>query len=107
MLDKVKIINVVGKRPGFENADVESLYQDALEDIMHFTHRTEDEINELPIGSIIKDLMAYRFNTINVEGLKSEGYPGSSTTYDDDIPKRIKVKLRAFRRLNYEREQQI
>ncbi|MFL8968899.1 phage head-tail connector protein [Helcococcus kunzii] len=99
MLDKDKIIKSVKNRPGMENADVEGLYQDAIEDIMHFTHRTEEEISKLAIGSIIKDLMAYRFNTLGVEGIKSESFSGVSTGYYDDMPERIKKKLRSFRRL--------
>lgn len=99
MLDKEKIINEIKKRPGMELADVESLYQDSVEDICHFTHLTENELKELAIGSIIKDLMAFRFNTLGVEGIKSESFSGVSTGYYDDIPERIKKKLRSFRRL--------
>lgn len=101
MLDKEKIISEMKQRPGMEFADVESLYQDSVEDICHFTHLTENELKELAVGSIIKDLMAFRFNTSGSEGIKSEGFSGSgiSTNYCEDIPQRIKKKLRAFRRL--------
>lgn len=99
MLDKDKIIKSIKNRPGMENADIEGLYQDAIEDIMHFTHRSEEELSELAIGSIIKDLIAFRFNTQGNEGLLFERFSGTDSQYTDDIPERIKKKLRAFRRL--------
>lgn len=105
MLDKDKIIEEMKKRPGMESIDLESLYQDSISDIMDFTHLTFEEINQLAIESIVKDLMAFRFNTLGVEGLTSENNAGVSTTYNEDIPQRIKRKLRAYRRLNYERKQ--
>ncbi|MFM1538799.1 head-tail connector protein [Helcococcus bovis] len=99
MLDKEKIINEIKKRPGMELADVESLYQDSLEDICHFTHRDLEELNQLAINSIIKDLMAFRFNTLGNEGVILERFSGTDTQFTPDIPERIKKKLRAFRRL--------
>lgn len=104
MLDKEKIIKEMISRPGYENINVASLYQDSIQDICDFTHRSEEEINQLAIESVVKDLMAFRFNTLGVEGLKSEGYSGVSTSYDEDIPKRIRRKLISYRRLNYERK---
>ena len=105
MLDKDTIIKEMKKRPGMELADLESLYQDSISDILDFTHRTEKELNKLNIESIVKDLMAFRFNTLGVEGLTNESNSGVSTGYSADIPERIKRKLRSYRRLNYEREQ--
>lgn len=104
MLDKDKIIEEMRKRPGMESADLDSLYQDSISDIVDFTHRTEDEINQLAIESIVKDLMAFRFNTLGVEGITNESNSGVSTGYCVDIPERIKRKLRSHRRLNYERK---
>lgn len=99
MIDKDKIISEMRKRPGMEFADVESLYQDSLEDICHFTHRDLEELNQLAINSIIKDLMAFRFNTLGNEGIALEKFSGTDTQFVEDIPQRIKKKLRAFRRL--------
>ncbi|XVG95817.1 hypothetical protein ACGCUP_00890 [Eubacteriales bacterium KG125] len=104
MLDKDRIITEMKKRPGMDIADLESLYQDAISDIGDFTHRTPEEINQLAIEPIVKDLMAFRFNTLGAEGLVSERYSGVDTQYDADLPKRIRRKLLAYRRLNYERK---
>lgn len=104
MLDKDKIIEEMRKRSGMELVDLESLYQDSISDIKDFTHRTEEEINQLAIESIVKDLMAFRFNTLGVEGITNESNSGVSTGYCVDIPGRIKRKLRSYRRLNYERK---
>ena len=105
MLDKDKVIEEMKKRPGMELHYLEILYHDSISDIMDFTHRTEEELNKLNIESIIKDLMAFRFNTLGVEGLTNESNSGVSTGYCVDIPERIKRKLRSYRRLNYEHKQ--
>ncbi|MDO4778515.1 MAG: hypothetical protein Q4A42_03050 [Tissierellia bacterium] len=104
MLDKDRIIEEMRKRPGAELVDLESLYQDSVSDVMDFTHLTLEEINQLAIESTIKDLMAFRFNTLGVEGITNESNSGVSTIYEGDIPERIKRKLRSYRRLNYERK---
>ncbi|WP_288868801.1 phage head-tail connector protein [uncultured Parvimonas sp.] len=103
MLDKDKIIKELNERPGMEKIS-ECLYQDAIDDIMTFTHLKKEEVEKIEaMGSIVKDLIAFRFNTLGVEGISSENQAGVNTSYIDDIPKRIKVRLRAYRRLNYER----
>lgn len=104
LIDKEKILEQIKKRPGIELVDVDSLYEDAVQDVLDFTHRDRAELTEA-MGSVIKDLIAFRFNTLGVEGVTAESNGGVNTHYEQDIPPRIKAKLRSFRRLNYVRQQ--
>ena len=78
---------------------MESLYEDAIQDIQEFCNLKE--VNQKH-KSTIKDLIMFRYNTLGTEGIKSESYPSVSYPYERDIPARIKTKLRSFRRLSYE-----
>ena len=78
---------------------MESLYEDAIQDIQEFCNLKE--VNQKQ-KSTIKDLIMFRYNTLGTEGIKSESYPSVSYAYERDIPARIKTKLRSFRRLSYE-----
>lgn len=96
---KAKVIISLKLRPNMLNADeelLESLFDDAQADILNFTRQTEI----IPgLVSALKDLISFRFNTLGTEGLKSESPSGVGTTYDTDIPDRIKVILRRYRKL--------
>lgn len=100
MIDRDQIKRELSERPGMDPAALDGLITDAIADFLEYTHRTEQEVGD-EAASCIKDLAAYRFNTRGVEGLISEGLSGVSSAYDGDIPKRIRRKLNAFRRLNY------
>lgn len=95
-----EIIKELSVRPGVASEIVESLYSDAIQDICEFCNLTENEINKKH-KSTIKDLIMYRYNTLGTEGIRSEGYPSVSYSYERDIPPRIRNKMRAFRRLSY------
>ena len=96
---KQEILEELAKRPGVASEIVESLYEDAIQDIQEFCNLKEVNIKH---KSTIKDLIMFRYNTLGTEGIKSESYPSVSYTYERDIPARIKTKLRSFRRLSYE-----
>ncbi|MBU0279207.1 phage head-tail connector protein [Gemella sp. zg-1178] len=98
-----EILNSLKNRPGVDGELLESLdlYSDAIQDILEFCNIAEDDIKP-SFASLIKDLIMYRYNTLGVEGLRSESYPSVSFQYERDIPPRIKTKLRKFRRLSYE-----
>ena len=96
---KEKMIADLKLRPNMLNASEEllgSLYSDAEFDILNFTRQPEI-IPELE--GALKDLISYRFNTLGVEGLKSESPAGVGTSYDTDIPPRVKIVLRRYRKL--------
>lgn len=107
MLNQDNIFMNVDKKfadNSFFNKVVDVLYDEAVSDILDFTHLTLDEINDLPLTTVIGDLIAYRFNTLSKEGITSENIMGVATSYSQDIPPRIKRKLIPYRRLNYERK---
>ena len=88
---KQEILEELAKRPGVASEIVESLYEDAIQDIQEFCNLKE--VNQKH-KSTIKDLIMFRYNTLGTEGIKSESYPSVSYTYERDIPSRIKTKFK-------------
>lgn len=93
---KQEILQELNKRPGINAELVESLYDDAVSDMLEFCNLSKIELKH---KTVLKDLLMYRYNTLGVEGISSESYPSVKYSYEGDIPPRIKNKLRSFRRL--------
>lgn len=64
-----------------------------LKDMLHVDELTEEHI------PILKELVLIKVNHDGVEGIQSESHSGNSTTYLDDLPKSLKRKINAKRRL--------
>lgn len=64
-----------------------------LKDMLHVEALTEEH------ASILKELVLIKVNNDGTEGIQSESHSGNSTTYLDDLPKSLKRKINAKRRL--------
>ena len=64
---KQEILEELAKRPGVASEIVESLYEDAIQDILEFCNLKE--VNQKH-KSTIKDLIMFRYNTLGTEGIK-------------------------------------
>lgn len=95
---KTRVIESLKLRPNMQADEMllDDLYTDAESDVLAFIN--SDKLPE-GIENIMKDLISWRFNTLGAEGLKSESPSGVGTSYDTDIPPRIKSILRRYRKL--------
>lgn len=91
---KNKILEAFKERPRVNESLLDSLYEDALADVLELTHRKESIPEMAPV---IKDIIAYRLATLGTEGIKSEGYSGISYSYSEDYPPRIMRRIRSMR----------
>lgn len=84
-------------RPGMpDDALLKDLIEDCsqdLKDLLHMDILTEAD------DSILKELVLIRVNHNRVEGIVSESFSGVSTSYLDDLPKSLRRKINARRRL--------
>lgn len=64
-----------------------------LQDMLHVDELSEEH------SSILKEMVLIKVNHDGVDGIQSESHSGNSTTYMDDIPKSLKRKIHAKRRL--------
>lgn len=91
------ILNALKLRPGMPKDEVlQDMIQDCTSDLKDMLH--------LPaLGkeheSILKELVLVKVNHSGVEGISSEGFSGVSTTYLDDLPKSLRRKIAAKRKL--------
>lgn len=99
---KDKIMTDLLLRPGLTEKEflLSTLVEDSIAEMRGFLNIEENE--EIPEGCIpaIKELTMLRFNLDGVEGIQSETQSsGGSTTYMDDLPKRVKKAIKRYRRL--------
>ena len=64
-----------------------------LKDILHIEELEEKH------SSVLKELVLIKVNHDGVEGLQSESRSGNTTSYLDDLPKALRRKINAMRRL--------
>lgn len=79
------------------NEGLLNLYlEDAKDEILTLTH-----LSEVPskLLSTQVDLAIFYYNKQGIEGQTSHSEGGVSRTYEKDIPKRLKKKILAFRKL--------
>lgn len=84
-------------RPGMpDDALLKDLIEDCSQDLKDLLHT--DILTEAD-DSILKELVLIRVNYNRVEGIASESFGGVSTSYLDDLPKSLRRKINARRRL--------
>lgn len=84
-------------RPGMpDDALLKDLIEDCSQDLKDLLHT--DILTEAD-DSILKELVLIRVNHNRVEGIASESFGGVSTSYLDDLPKSLRRKINARRRL--------
>lgn len=64
-----------------------------LKDMLHIEQLTTD------CDSILKELVLIKINHDGTEGIASESHSGVSTSYLDDLPKSLRKRINAKRRL--------
>ena len=71
------------------------LIEKAIEEVNLFCHR--DDICGLE--NTICDMVVYKFNRLDTEGVDSESYSGVNYTYSSDYPEDILRALKAHRKV--------
>lgn len=74
------------------------LIDDAKEDLKILTNNEELEIDG-KAESIIKELVAIKFNSLGSEGLSSESAGGITQNFLNEIPKSLKYRILSLRKL--------
>lgn len=91
------ILNALKLRPGMPKDEVlQDMIQDCtsdLKDILHLPELTKEH------DSILKELVLIKVNHSGTEGIANEGFSGVSTIYLDDLPKSLRRKIAAKRKL--------
>lgn len=92
-----KILNGLLLREGMPERELlEDMLTDCeqdLKDILHVEELREEHI------SILKELVLIKVNYDGADGIQSENHSGNSVTYLDDLPKSLRRKISAKRRL--------
>lgn len=92
------VIDSLELRPGMpENEILKDMLADCTQDLKDMLH--VDDVSENEFVSILKEMVLIKVNHDAVEGIASESHSGVSTTYLDDLPKSLKRKINAKRRL--------
>lgn len=91
------ILDSLKKRPGMPDDEMlQDIIADCTQDLKGMLH--VDNLGE-EHGSLLKELVTIKVNCDGAEGIQSESHGGVSTTYIDDLPKSLKRKICAMRRL--------
>lgn len=93
LLDKVKML--LGITNDDKNDLLTILIEQAIDEAMAYTHN--DCVDELDTSII--QMVVYKYNRLNTEGVDSESYSGVSFNYSADYPESIMRGLRAKRKL--------
>lgn len=94
MLEKIKIR--LGIEDNSKDLLVLELIQDATNEILDYINMKTIPENNL---GIVKDLVIFKYNRIESEGILSESYSGVSQSFVDGYPKELKDRLRRIRKL--------
>lgn len=94
------IISSLLLREGIENKElITDMVNDCIQELKDYLNYEDKEVLPDSTSSIVKELVLIRYNRDGAEGIQSEGFSGVSTSYMDDIPKALKRRINAKRRL--------
>lgn len=96
-MDIEMIKEVLRQRPGMpEEVVLNEMIKDCIQDLKDMLH--VDELGD-EHASILKELVLIKVNRDGTEGISSENNSGVSTTYLDDLPKSLRRKINAKRKI--------
>lgn len=94
---KEKILESLLLRDGMpDEALLFDMISDCELDLKEILHVEELEEKH---SSILKELVLIKVNHDGTEGIESESHSGNTTTYLDDLPKSLRRRINAMRRL--------
>lgn len=90
-----KLKSRIGKYSTVDDAELLFLLEDARDEIlMDINHPTMPE----ELNSTVVQWAVIKYNRLGTEGMKSESFSGTSTSYENDFPDYIKRTLNRYRR---------